>query len=161
MKYKLTEHGKEKIDLYIMSCRKERKEILAKGIDTANSIKIPSRKEILDDMNEGSYIEFDGNYSHNWKITDNYESKECLYLESGADFYDSEGTTSICLTVRKIVTGKGYFEATPKEMEMLDNGVNPFFNEAKKLCTVKNGNVEYDFTITGEFNDSFIYGGDV
>lgn len=80
----LTEVGETKVSRYLKSLRRQRKEILAAGKDTADETELPNKKDILSDIEY--WVDGDGDYYNNWQITDNCNSKNMLCLSHEKDF---------------------------------------------------------------------------
>lgn len=69
---KLTKAGEEQVEYFIKECKAKRKEILDAGKDTSDETNIPTKEDILSDINDGSFLDEDG-YFNGWGITDNYD----------------------------------------------------------------------------------------
>ena len=71
-----------------------------------------------------------------------------LYL----DFVKEEVqmTTLISVTLEKSIRVTEEFEATQEDLQILDNGDNPFFDAMADICNEENGAVEYDYSVTDE-----------
>lgn len=72
--YELTEHGERNVKNFIANCEAMRKEILDAKKDTACDTELPTREDILADVNYGEGIDSEGEYYNRWGVTDNYES---------------------------------------------------------------------------------------
>lgn len=70
--WKLTKAGEEQVEYFIKECEAKRKEILGAGKDTADETNIPTKEDILSDINDGSFLDEDG-YFNGWGVTDNYD----------------------------------------------------------------------------------------
>ena len=84
--YILTRKGEEIVAQFIKECEAKRKEILDAGLDTADETTLPTKKDILSDLNNGCGVDEDGDYFNSWGVTDNYESDYPIGLTLGNDF---------------------------------------------------------------------------
>lgn len=80
---KLTELGKQEVNIYIREAEAKRKEILDAGIDTADDTWLPDEDDILMDI---EHFEEDGEYCNGWGVTDNYNADYPLYLKRGVHY---------------------------------------------------------------------------
>lgn len=81
---KLTNHGKETIETYILELKAKRKEILDAKMDIAEETEIPDIPNIISDIEY--FVDEEGDYYNNWGVTDNYNSDQPLELKKGIDF---------------------------------------------------------------------------
>lgn len=88
-KYLLTAHGNRSVQEYITELEAKRKEILDAGKDTADETNIPTKEDILEDI-EFIGIDWDDPegpcYYNGWGVTDNYDADYPLLLKLGRDF---------------------------------------------------------------------------
>jgi hypothetical protein len=89
MAYILTKNGENKIEQFIAECIAKRKEILDAKLDTADNTDIPTKEDIINDL-EIIGIDSDGEYYNSWGVTDNYNSDLPLSLILGVDFVIKE-----------------------------------------------------------------------
>lgn len=71
LKYTLTEIGHEHVNDFLKECSAKRKEILDAGIDTACQTTLPTKADILLELNDGENIGDSGEYDSDWAVTDN------------------------------------------------------------------------------------------
>lgn len=71
LKYTLTEIGHEHVNDFLKECSAKRKEILDAGIDTACQTSLPTKADILLELNDGENIGGSGEYDSDWAVTDN------------------------------------------------------------------------------------------
>lgn len=71
LKYTLTEIGHEHVNDFLKECSAKRKEILDAGIDTACQTSLPTKADILRELNDGENIDDSGEYDSDWAVTDN------------------------------------------------------------------------------------------
>lgn len=142
--FKLTDLGREKIKQFLNECKAKRKKILDAKKDTVSNTKLPTEKDILDDINES--VDEDV-YCESWPVTDHYSS-EPLLLETPEGFVRI--TTKVCVTLEKTIRACEYFDATAEEIELIKNGENPFFARLEEICTEEFGEVEYDYAIVND-----------
>ena len=71
LKYTLTEIGHEHVSDFLKECSEKRKEILDAGLDTACQTTLPTKADILRDLNDGENIDDSGEYDSDWAVTDN------------------------------------------------------------------------------------------
>ena len=84
----LTPDGEGRVASYIDELWAKRKEILDAGIDTADDTELPTRQDILDDL-EFTGLDDEGEYYNGWAVTDNYDADCPILLKYGRDFTDS------------------------------------------------------------------------
>lgn len=70
--WKLTDIGEKEVESFIKECNAKRKEVLDAKIDTACHTHIPTKEDILQDINCGEDLTEDG-YRSVWGVTDNYD----------------------------------------------------------------------------------------
>ena len=88
MEYVLTSSGEEKIEQFIAECIEKRKEVLDAGIDTANETNIPTKEDIIIELNLEEMLDEKGNYVSKWEVTDNYYSDYPIELSVNEDFVE-------------------------------------------------------------------------
>lgn len=88
MEYVLTSSGEEKIEQFIAECSAKRKEILDAGIDTADETNIPTKEDIVIELNSEEMLDEKGNYVSKWGVTDNYDSDYPIELSVNEDFVE-------------------------------------------------------------------------
>ena len=71
LKYTLTEIGHEHVSDFLKECSAKRKEILDAGLDTACQTTLPTKADILRELNDGENIDDSGEYDSDWAVTDN------------------------------------------------------------------------------------------
>lgn len=71
LKYTLTEIGHKHVNDFLKECSAKRKEILDAGIDTACQTSLPTKADILLELNDGENIGDSGEYDSDWAVTDN------------------------------------------------------------------------------------------
>lgn len=71
LKYTLTEIGHKHVNDFLKECSAKRKEILDAGIDTACQTSLPTKADILRELNDGENIDDSGEYDSDWAVTDN------------------------------------------------------------------------------------------
>jgi hypothetical protein len=82
--YILTKSGENKIEQFIAECKAKRKEILDSGIDTADYTNLPTKEDIMVDLDFTGIDEYD-EYCGYFAITDYYDS-DTISLTLGVDF---------------------------------------------------------------------------
>lgn len=87
-KYKFTEEGRSKAEIFILECNAKRNKILDAGIDTADETMLPTLDGILCDIE--CFVDPDGDYYNCWGVTDNYNSDTPLSLTLNEDFIITE-----------------------------------------------------------------------
>lgn len=75
---KLTELGRQEVNIFIMELKAKRKEIIDARKDTGDSTYLPEEDDILMDI---EHFEEDGEYCNSWGCTDNYNGDYPLYLK--------------------------------------------------------------------------------
>lgn len=85
--WKLTKAGEEQVEYFIKECKARRKEILDAGKDTADETNIPTKEDILSDINDGSFLDEDG-YRSVFGVTDNCDL--CIELAYGIDIVQEQ-----------------------------------------------------------------------
>ena len=93
LKYTLTEIGHEHVNDFLKECSAKRKEILDAGIDTACQTTLPTKEDILLELNDGENIGDSGEYDSDWAVTDNTDEDfsyvKCR-LTYGIDYFIRE-----------------------------------------------------------------------
>ena len=79
----LTEKGKIKVTHYIKELEAKKKEILDANKDTCDETSIPTKEDILCDI---EYFDDGDEYINNWAVTDNYCSDYPLWLIRGIHY---------------------------------------------------------------------------
>lgn len=79
LKYTLTEIGHEHVSDFLKECSEKRKEILDAGIDTACQTTLPTKADILLEVNDGKNIDDSGEYDSDWAVTDNTDEDTLLW----------------------------------------------------------------------------------
>ena len=117
---RLTENGGKLVKTYISELKAKRKKILDAGIDTADDTKIPTIKDVMDDVSLCgiNYDDPDGPcYYNGWGVTDHYDSDYPLLLKLGRDlegleiewdFNDEDFRKAQCSTVEDDIFGFAY-----------------------------------------------------
>ena len=82
--YTLTEHGEKLTRNYLAELAAKRKEILDAGKDTANDTELPSREDVLLDV-EFLGLDENNEYYNGWAVTDRYDADYPLLLKLGRD----------------------------------------------------------------------------
>lgn len=95
LKYTLTEIGHEHVSDFLKECSAKRKEILDAGLDTACQTTLPTKADILRDLNDGENIDDSGEYDSDWAVTDNTD-EDFAYVKCrltyGIDYFIREDT---------------------------------------------------------------------
>ena len=84
MNYIYTEVGQRLVDLFINELHAKRKEIVDAGLDTADDTPIPSKADVLSEIDE--FIDEEGEYINGWGVTDSPDYNIMLSLSKGQDF---------------------------------------------------------------------------
>ena len=84
--YVFTKKGEKKVEEFLSDCAAMRKVILEAVTDTAFETELPTKEDILSDVNNGVGTDIDGVYVNGWGITDNHSSCYPLGLTLGVDF---------------------------------------------------------------------------
>lgn len=151
MKYELTEKGKKKIEEILEHCTRDKELILEKNLDTVENIHIPTMEEIMKDVEEKG-VDKTNTYFSTWQITDKIGAATVLLtvlLRLGTDLVEAK-TTRLCITLEKTIRVCKYVDATEEQMQQIEDGENPFFDEMLAICDEKNGDVEYDYAIEND-----------
>jgi hypothetical protein len=88
--YILTKSGENKIEQFIAECTEKRKEILDSKLDTADNTDLPTKEDIMDDL-DFMGIDSDGEYYNYFGVTDFYDSDRPISLTLDVDFVMKEG----------------------------------------------------------------------
>lgn len=95
LKYTLTEIGHKHVNDFLKECSAKRKEILDAGIDTACQTSLPTKADILLELNDGENIGGSGEYDSDWAVTDN-TAEDFAYVKCrltyGIDYFIREDT---------------------------------------------------------------------
>lgn len=88
---RLTAEGRAKAAEYIEELKKERKELLAAGKDTADKTPIPTVEDIEKEIpyfpkKKVSRAELEAVFRVDWPVSDNFHSSRSLILEEDTDF---------------------------------------------------------------------------
>ncbi len=84
MGYILTPQGEKNVSDYLAELSAKRKEILDAGKDTAADTTIPTKEDILADV-DFQGLDEDGEYYNGWAITDNCDADRPILLKLGRD----------------------------------------------------------------------------
>lgn len=87
--YTLTKNGEKLVEEYLSELRTKRTGILSAGADTANETVLPTKEDIVSDI-EFCGIDMDDPdgpcYYNGWAVTDNYDADYPILLKLGRDF---------------------------------------------------------------------------
>lgn len=147
MGYIFTKRGHEKVEHFLNELYAKRKEILDAGKDTIDSTPIEITEDDIRDDIEFIGLDEDDEYINCWSVTDHYDS-DPICLKLGEDFVVGN---KICVTVEKTIRIAKYVDATEENLQRIEDGENPFFEDVKKELDEESGaDVEYDYAIYNE-----------
>ena len=87
MSYILTKNGEDKVEKFIADCAAKRKEILDADLDTVDETNLPTKDDIIADL-DFIGIDSDGDYYNAWGVTDHRDLD--IFLTLGTDFVVEE-----------------------------------------------------------------------